>query len=108
MEVENMALTEQAKLISASLDANQDKLSDITVKAFMSYQAEANKYVLDNRGKVPDEEISKAVQEMLVKKISEANIASFQLGYSAGMNVAFDIVEAKAMEMSGGACSTVN
>ena len=108
MVVEDMAITEQAKLITASLEANQEKFSEITAKAFMSYQAEANKYVLDNRGKVPDEELSKTVQEMLVKKISEANIASFQLGYSAGMNVAFDIVEAKAMEMSGGACSTVN
>ena len=108
MVVEDMALTEQTKLISASLEANQAKFSEITANAFMSYQAEANKYVLDNRGKVPDEEISRTVQEMLVTKISEANIASFQLGYSAGMNVAFDIVEAKAMELSGGTCSKVN
>ncbi|MBR2306096.1 MAG: hypothetical protein IKA48_02690 [Fibrobacter sp.] len=108
MVLEEMALAEQAKLIEASLESNKDKFTAITTKAFMSYQLEANKYVLDNRGKVEEEVLGRTVQEMLIKKISDAAIAAFQLGYTAGMAVAFDIVEAKAMEMSGGTCSTVN
>ena len=108
MVLEEMALTEQAKLISASIESNREKFLEITVKAFTTYQAEANKFVLDNKGKMPEPDIGHAVQEMLVKKISEAAISAFQVGYTAGMQVAFDIIEAKAMEISGGTCSTVN
>jgi hypothetical protein len=31
----------------------------------------------------------------------DAAMKTFQLGYTAGMNLAFDIVEAKAIEMGG-------
>lgn len=108
MDIENMALSEQQKLIQASIEANQDKMSNITINAFTTYQAEANQFVKDNKGKADEAIISRTVQEMLVKKLSESVIAAFQLGYTSGMNVAFDIIEAKAMEMSGGTCSTVN
>jgi hypothetical protein len=108
MEIEQMAIAEQAKLISASLDSCQDRFADITAAAFMKYQAEANDYVEKNRGKVPDEVLGRTVQELLVKKIGEAASATFRLGYTAGMQAAFDIVEAKAMELGGGPCSAVN
>ena len=108
MVLEDMAIAEQAKLISASIESNRDKLLAITTSAIMVYQETANKYVMENRGKVSDEELGHTVQKMLVEKMSEAAISAFQAGYLSGMNVAFDIIEAKAMELSGGTSSTVN
>jgi len=108
MEIENAASMEYSKLVEASIEANRENLSELTVKTFMDYQAEANKFVLENRGKLDEAEISKHIQELLVRKLSDAEMTSFQRGYMAGLNAAFDIVEAKAMEVSGGTSSVVN
>ena len=108
MILEDMTIGEQAKLIATSLEANQDKLGDVLTNFFMRYQTESSKFIKENMGKMDDAEVSKQLQEMLARIMAQGQIEAFKLGYISGMNVAFDIVEAKAMEMSGGTCSVVN
>lgn len=108
MILEDMTISDQARLISESLSANQEKLADVLTDSFMKYQEESAKFVTENRDKMDDAELAKQLHEMLARKMAQGQINAFKIGYLSGMNVAFDIVEAKAMEMSGGTCSVVN
>lgn len=108
MLVEDMAINLQHGLIEKSLEKNQDLLADLVADTFNAYQGEGSDLFNSEHGKITDDALTKKMQELLVRKISQAVSTSFERGYIAGMQVAFDIVEARAMEMSGGACETVN
>lgn len=108
MLLEDMATNMQATLISQSLEKNQELLAEVVADKFNAYQAEGSNLFNSEHGKIDDDALMKKMQTLLVQKLSEGVSTGFERGYLAGMQVAFDIVESKAMEMTGNACGPVN
>lgn len=98
----------QAKMLEDAIARHQDRLAELTAEIFNGYQDESRGIFETSYNKVPETELSKSMQECLVRYIAKAISTAFESGWLAGMNVAFDIVEAKAMELNGKPCSTVN
>ena len=92
--------TANRKIIAASLEANQKAMEDLGVGAFNQANVEFDKWQSENM-QVPLDEKFHKYQECLLRHMFKAMAEGFQKGFIAGMNAAFDIVDAKTMELSG-------
>lgn len=90
------------KIIAAAIENQETKLESFTVQAMESYHDEASKYA-NSHHELPPIELAVQMQAILAKSISNAVIKAFHVGFMAGMNSAFDVIEAKAMELGDSA-----
>lgn len=90
------------KIIETAIETQEKKLESLTVEAMESYHDEASKYA-NSHQELPPIELAVQMQAILAKSISKAVIKAFHIGFMGGMNSAFDVIEAKAMELGDSA-----
>ena len=89
-----------AKIIETALEASQGEMTEIAMKSFNGASEEFGKWQEGNMDTPVGEKFRK-FQEILLTHMFKGMADGFQKGFMAGMNTAFDIVEAKSMELTG-------
>ena len=100
LDLQDSLRTTNAKIIEAALEASQDEMTELGVKSFNEASEEFAKWEGENI-ETPVVDKFRKFQEILLAHMFKGMADGFQKGYIAGMNTAFDIVEAKSMELSG-------
>ena len=96
--LQDLTTVNQGEMVEKAITAKQGELQDLCVKAWMAASEEYAKWEPDNLDKTVPERINH-LQENLCSEYMKATIEAFNSGFIAGLNTAFDIVEAKAMEL---------
>ena len=99
-DIRDMVAGQTAKMVAEALEARQKELLEIPAAAWMAGQDEFATWE-DGHKDLPLQDRLKHFQECMARHMMDAAMKTFQLGYTAGMDLAFDIVEAKAIEMGG-------
>lgn len=96
--IQDMVSTANKAILDKALEAKREELQEMCVQAWMSANAEFSKWEHEHMDLQVQERLSK-FQEMLAGSYMKAVIDAYGIGFIGGMNAAFDIVEAKAMEL---------
>ena len=96
--LQDLTTVNQGEMIDKAVAAKQDELQEMCVKAWMAATEDFAKWEPANLDKPIPERLAK-LNENLCKEYMKATIDAFNSGFIAGLNTAFDIVEAKAMEL---------
>ena len=97
---DSLRSTTNAKIIEAAVEASQDEMTEIAMKSFNDASDEFGKWQEGNMDAPVGDKFRK-FQEILLTRMFKGMVDGFQKGFIAGMDAAFDIVEAKSMELSG-------
>lgn len=100
LDLQDSLRTTNAKIIEAALEASQGEMTEIAMNSFNEASDEFGKWQEGNMDTPVGDKFRK-FQEILLAHMFKGMADGFQKGYIAGMNTAFDIVEAKSMELSG-------
>lgn len=96
--LQDLTTVNQGEMIDKAVAAKQGELQDMCVKAWMAATEDFSKWEKTNLDKPVPERLAK-LNENLCKEYMKATIDAFNSGFIAGLDTAFDIVEAKAMEL---------
>ena len=96
--LQDMVSTTTKDILDKALESKREELQEMCVQAWMSANAEYAKWEHEHMDLQVQERLSK-FQEMLAGSYMKAVIEAYGIGFTGGMNAAFDIVEAKAMEL---------
>ena len=104
-----LASEQQSQIIESALESKRETLANLDVEAFNNTATEFNKWQKEHAGEARTlDAVFQEYQTMSLKHFSSATMESFKIGFLAGLNAAFDIMEAKAMELTGNPPSAIN
>lgn len=96
--LQDLASVNQGEMVEKAVESKRGELQDLCIKAWMTASEEYAKWEPDNLDKTVPERLNH-LQENLCREYMKATVDAFNSGFIAGLNTAFDIVEAKAMEL---------
>lgn len=96
--LQDMVSTANKAILDKALESKREELQEMCVQAWMSANAEYAKWEPEHMDMQAQERLNK-FQEMLAGSYMKAVIEAYGIGFTGGMNAAFDIVEAKAIEL---------
>jgi len=96
--LQDLTAVNQGEMVEKAVEAKREELQNMCVKAWMAASEEYAKWEPKNLDKTVPERLNH-LQENLCKEYMKATIDAFNSGFITGLNTAFDIVEAKAMEL---------
>ena len=96
--LQDITAVNQGEMVEKAVESKREELQGLCIKAWMTASEEYAKWEPDNMDKSVPERLNQ-LQENLCKEYMKATVDAFNSGFLAGLNTAFDIVEAKAMEL---------
>lgn len=96
--LQDITSVNQGEMVEKAVEAKREELQDMCVQAWMAASEEYAKWEPDNLDKTVPERLNH-LQENLCNEYMKATVDAFNSGFISGLNTAFDIVEAKAMEL---------
>ena len=96
--LQDMVSTTNKAILDEALESKREELQEMCVQAWMSANAEYAKWEPEHMDMQVQERLNK-FQEMLAGSYMKAVIEAYGIGFTGGLNAAFDIVEAKAIEL---------